>query len=178
VFCTLTYQEASPQDYPHLSSNQLLLIHDMNAALKEHRWRRIYSRGVMRDLIAYISSRYEFLDSNSEHVDPSQDIFAPLVAWVVLASQHYYSLVYNGRSRAATGGGEEVGFIPIKNVFEKQLEWVRNDAVVGAAIRRLEARKIVPVSLWPEWTFKARRRANPILHEGEFGLWYPIRLSY
>ncbi|KAJ2937070.1 hypothetical protein H1R20_g29, partial [Candolleomyces eurysporus] len=168
VFCVLSYRQAQPEDYPHLREADLSPLFDLNAASKAHRWRRIYSRGVMRDLISYLASRYTFFDTTrGDFVDPYQDIFVPLVAWVILAAQEYYNRVYvlPAGNSALPSASDKVGFVPSKDIFEKQMGWARHDISFSAAVQNLEANKVVLDSLWPDWTFIASARSEVLPHE-------------
>ncbi|KAJ2912521.1 hypothetical protein MD484_g7895, partial [Candolleomyces efflorescens] len=110
---------------------------------------------------------YEFLDTRSgERADPYLDIFAPLVAWIIIASQHYYRLVYSRPESTTTRHGQQFGFVPLQDVFEKQIEWSQSNPCVAAAILELKSKEITPESLWPDWTFEATSRNNiTIVHE-------------
>ncbi|KAJ2931477.1 hypothetical protein H1R20_g5539, partial [Candolleomyces eurysporus] len=169
VFCILSYREAQAANYPHLRESELALLFDVNAASKEHRWRRIYSRGVMRDLICYMASRYHFFSRTTGNaVDPYCDIFVPQVAWIIVAAQEYYRRVYGANPSPmppSSTNNEELAFVPQKDVFEKQLDWAQSDPLIGAAVQKLNAQGVVPDSIWPDWCFSASLRAVATPHE-------------
>ncbi|KAJ2933954.1 hypothetical protein H1R20_g3125, partial [Candolleomyces eurysporus] len=169
VFCILSYREAQAVNYPHLRESELALLFDVNAASKEHRWRRIYSRGVMRDLICYMASRYHFFSRTTGNaVDPYCDIFVPQVAWIIVAAQEYYRRVYGANPSPmppSLTNNEELAFVPQKDVFEKQLDWAQSDPLIGAAVQQLKAQGVVPDSIWPDWCFGASLRPVATPHE-------------